>query len=161
MNGATGKTNGLVKLGRGGRISLIGIVLLLAVLVPAATFGAATTLHVTTTIQPWLRFSATPLVGFYQVDAAALRRGYVDLPASLEVELSTNLRDGIALGLASVGPETIRVLEGGSAASGIMRFDAVTSNAPVARRFGLRVLLPAGLGEGTYPLRIEVFANSI
>lgn len=141
-------------------MTVAGLLLLLIALLPAMAFGASTSVRVSVTIRPWLKFTAVPQVGSYQVDAAALRRGYVDIPSSLAVELSTNVREGVLLDLISAGPETIQVLDGGAAPSGVLRF-ATANNAPVARSFGLRVLLPPGLVEGTYPLHLQVSAAMI
>lgn len=159
MSSAAGTAReGRLELRRSGWLLLAAILMCCACLLPAAAFGASTTVRVSATLRPWLKFSAVPQVGSYQVDAAALRRGYVDLPASLAVEVATNLREEVRFDLVSAGPETIQVLDGGATAPGSLRFAAATSNAPVARNFGLRILLPPGAGEGTYPLSFQVAA---
>lgn len=158
MNGGTRRE----MLGRGDSHRLIiGLALLLVLLAPATAMAAAIEVRVSASIRPWLKFSATPRLAIYQVDAAAAARGYVDLPAALDVEVTTNMRDPILLSLAGGGPETVLALDGGAADPWMLRFDPGIGNSPVSRRFGLRILLPPGVGEGTYPLHYQVSAAMI
>lgn len=162
MQGSSGESHGRMMQRTGSlRLTVAGILLLLVVLLPVVSLGASTQVRVSASIRPWLKFSAVPLVNSYQVDAAAIRRGYVDIPSSLAVEVATNTRSEVLLDLASGGGEAIQVLDGGAGSSGTLRFAAANSNAPVARSFSLRVLLPAGTGEGTYPLNVQVSAAMI
>lgn len=158
MLGAAARTQRQRGQGASGRLTAAGCLLLLATLLPTVACGASTSVRVSVSVKPWLKFSAIPHVENYRVDEAALQRGYVDIPASLAVELATNLRDDVMLALVGEGPETIQVLDGGTATAGVLRFPAVASNTPIAREFGLRILLPPGVDKGVYPLRLQVSA---
>ena len=147
--------------GRRGLERLVVAVLIMILVLASSAIPASTSIRVSATIKPWLRFSAIPRVASYQVDAAAISRGYVDLPASLAVEVATNVRDEVLFALAGSGEETILVLNDNSPAPGILSFGALTGNTPVARSYDLRILLPPGRGEGIYPLQVQVSAATL
>jgi hypothetical protein len=139
---------------------MLALLLVIALLLPSVAMAASASIQVSATVRPWLKVSAMPKVASYQVDASALQRGYVDLPASLAVEVATNVRNEVLLDLVSGGVETVQVLDGG-AMSGVLRIAAATSCAPVIKQYGMRILLPSGIGVGTYPLNVQVSAAAL
>jgi hypothetical protein len=108
-----------------------------------------------------LNVTATPLISSYRVDAEAIQRGFIDLPNSLSIQLSTNLRSEIDLSLESFGPERVVVGNGSNSGSDMIRFAALASTMPTTRAVDLRVILPQGIAQGDYPLQLNVSAMNI
>ncbi len=132
-----------------------------SILTPSLANAASTSVRVSARILPWMNVTATPLVSSYRVDAEAIQRGFIDLPNSLSIELSTNLRSDIDLSLESFGPERVVVGNGSSSGSDMIRFATLASNTPVTRSVNLRVILPQGIEQGDYPLQLSVSAMNI
>lgn len=161
MQNRRSKLRNLKKLAKPGAVvhrTLACLLLITALLVlPLQEAGAAsTTLQVSARILPWLKVSTTPHTSSYQVDSVALERGYIDLPRSLSVHLTTNLQQDIELELNSFGPEGVQV-----ASIGSLRIATPGRNIPVVRELDLRILLPEGIAQGTYPLQVNVSALGI
>lgn len=137
---------------------LLGAALLASL--PAA-HAASSSVRVTARILPWLDVSATPRVSSYRVDAAAIERGFVDLPGALSIRMATNLNSEIDLSLSSFGPERILVDNGSFPGAELIRMGQLTSTVPVLRNFDLRIMLPQDIKEGEYPLNLNVSALNI
>ncbi len=137
------------------------LLLVVPMLSPSPANAASTSIRVSARILPWLNVTATPLISSYRVDAEAIQRGFIDLPNSLSIQLSTNLRSDIDLSLESFGPERVVVGNGTSSGSDMIRFAALASNVPTTRAVDLRVILPQGIEKGDYPLQLNVSAMNI
>ena len=144
-------------------LALLFVLLFLAapLISPSPVNAASTSVRVSARILPWLNVSATPLISSYRVDAEAIARGYIDLPNSLSIQLSSNLRSGIDLSLESFGPERVVVGSGTNPGSNMIRIAALASNIPITRAIDLRVILPQGISQGDYPLQLNVSAMNI
>jgi hypothetical protein len=138
-------------------------VLLLAapMLAPSLANATSTSVRVSARILPWLNVTATPLISSYRVDAEAIQRGFIDLPNSLSIQLSTNMRSDIDLSLESFGPERIVVGNGINSGSDMIRIAPIASNTPITRAVDLRVILPQGIAQGDYPLQMNLSAMNI
>lgn len=143
---------------------LLGVLCLLlaaAMLPPPLAHAASTSIRVSARILPWLDVSAIPRIASYQVDADAIRRGFIDLPNALSIRLATNLRSEIDLNLISFGPGQVLVADGGRQGSELLRIPALAGNQPVTRELDLRVILSSDMKEGSYPLQLSVTAMDI
>lgn len=143
---------------------LLGILCLLlaaAMLPPPQAHAASTSIHVSARIRPWLDVSATPRIASYQVDAVAIKRGFIDLPNALSLRLATNLRSEIDLNLSSFGPGQVLVANGAHQGSDLLRIPALAGNQPIIRELDLRVILSSDMKEGNYPLQLSVSAMDI
>lgn len=136
------------------------VVLFITFMISTAN-AASTSIRVSARILPWLEVSAVPQVSSYQVDAAAIQRGYVDLPGSLSIRMATNLREEIDLNLSSFGPGRVLVDNGSFPGADIIQMEGLNSTQPVTRNFNLRVMLPANMEQGDYPLHLNVAAVNI
>ena len=105
--------------------------------------------------------SATPRIASYQVDAVAIKRGFIDLPNALSLRLATNLRSEIDLNLSSFGPGQVLVANGAHQGSDLLRIPALAGNQPIIRELDLRVILSSDMKEGNYPLQLSVSAMDI
>jgi hypothetical protein len=142
--------------------SFFAVLLLAApMLTPSQANAASTSVRVSARILPWLNVTATPLVSSYRVDAEAIQRGFIDLPSSLSIKLSTNLRSDIDLSLESFGPERIVVGNGTNSGSDMIRIASIASNTPITRTVDLRVILPQGIAKGDYSLQFNLSAMNI
>jgi hypothetical protein len=137
------------------------LLLVVPMLSPSPANAASTSVRVSARILPWLNVTATPLISSYRVDAEAIQRGFIDLPNSLSIQLSTNLRSEIDLSLESFGPERVVVGNGSNSGSDMIRFAALAGTMPTTRAVDLRVILPQGIAQGDYPLQLNVSAMNI
>lgn len=141
---------------------LFVVLLLVAPLLsPSLVSAASTSVRVAARILPWLNVSATALISSYRVDAEAIARGFIDLPNSLSIQLSSNLRSDVDLSLESFGPERIVVGNGTDSGTDMIRIETLASNTPITRSVNLRVILPQGIEQGDYPLQLNVSAMNI
>jgi hypothetical protein len=123
---------------------------------PAQANSSSAVVRVQATIRPWLKFSATQLASTYQVTAEDIRRGHIDLPQAITVQIQTNIPEEIHFDIASGGPERILVGDGGSIPTDAFRITGAKPAVPVTRTLDMRVVLPAGTTEGTYPLMVAL-----
>jgi hypothetical protein len=112
--------------------------------------------RVQATIRPWLKFSATQLANSYRVTADDIRRGHVDLPQAITIQVQTNIPEEIRFDIASNGPERILVGYGGTALVDVFRIAGAHPAIPVTRTLDMRIVLPAGIPEGIYPLQVAL-----
>ncbi len=136
-------------------------ILALAVLNPwaatvQASSGSSAPLQVRATIRPWIKFAATPRVASYLVTEEDIRRGFIDLPGALTLNVQTNIGEAIRFDISSNGPERILAHEGGSALTDTVRIKGQYPAIPIGRLLDMRVVLPEGTQEGTYPFQVAV-----
>lgn len=123
---------------------------------PAQANASSAVVRVQATIRPWLKFSATQTAHSYRVTAEDIRRGHIDLPQAITVQVQTNIPEEIHFDIASGGPERVLVGDGGSIPSDVFRIAGARPAVPVTRTLDMRVVLPAGTTEGTYPLMVAL-----
>ncbi len=129
--------------------------LLLPLPFPALAASSSTTLHVSATVLPWMQFSAVQHRHSYRVTDEDTRRGYLDLPQAIFVDLRSNIQGIIELGVLGNGPAEITVaLPGSRNFSENCRIEARETGASFSGTLDVRVLLPADLMAGVYPLEI-------
>jgi hypothetical protein len=122
---------------------------------PAQAASASAVVRVQATILPWLKFSATQPASSYRVTAEDIRRGHIDFPQAITIQMQTNIREDIRFDVASGGPERILVQTGSGLADGV-RVDGGGPTLPVTRVLDLRIVLPLDVREGTYPLQVAL-----
>lgn len=116
------------------------------------TFAASASLRVHATIKPYLQFSASQAVHSYQVTAADIQAGHIDLPRALSLQYRTNIPETIRFEIASSGPEQVEV----NGRLGAIQVAEALPGQRVARNLDLRILLPAQTKEGIYPLELAL-----
>jgi hypothetical protein len=122
---------------------------------PAQAASASAVVRVEATIRPWLKFSATQPVSSYRVTAEDIRRGHIDLPQAITIQMQTNIREEIRFDIASSGPERILV-QADNGLADVIRMAGEHPEAPVIRVLDMRIVLPANVSEGTYPLHVAL-----
>lgn len=136
--------------------------LLIAILLGASPSFAATSakLHVTATVLPFVSFNAIQNVTTYQVNSEDIKRGYIDLPNAVTVNVRTNLNAGIPVMLESLGENRVLISESGRAAFVDSIFTLNTAgyrpNAPISKSYDSRIVLSADAKDGVYPLIISM-----
>ena len=140
---------------------LVTGILALAILSPwaapvQASASTSATVQVRAVIRPWIKFSASQPVSSYQVTGEDIRRGYIDFPQAMTISVQTNIRDAIRFDISSGGPERILVQDGGTGLTDAVRVESQHPAVSVTRVLDMRVVLPEGTREGTYPLQIAM-----
>jgi hypothetical protein len=141
------------------KLAIAGILAFASVLPwapPAQANASSAVVRVQATIRPWLKISATQTAHSYRVTAEDIRRGHIDLPQAITVQIQTNIAEEIRFDIASGGPERLLVGDGGSIPSDVFRIAGARPAVPVTRTLDMRVVLPAGTVEGTYPLMVAL-----
>jgi len=122
--------------------------------------GTSARIQVTATVLPFVRFSAVQHVASYQVNSEDIKRGYIDLPHSLTVNVSTNLNGGVPVVVDNWGSNQLLVKESGAGNFSGNSFTLNTAgyrpNTLISKNFDSRVVLPANSQEGVYPLTISM-----
>jgi hypothetical protein len=121
-----------------------------------ASPGSSATVQVRAVIRPWIKFSANQPVSSYQVTSEDIRRGYIDFPQAMTIRVQTNISDAIRFEITSGGPEQILVQDGETGLTDAIRVEGQHPAAQVTRVLDMRVVLPEGTREGTYPLQIAM-----
>ena len=133
-----------------------------AVLLGAHPGFAATSaqIRVSATILPFVSFNAAQHVTAYQVTGADLKRGYVDLPNAITVNIRTNLNGGVPVIVDNWGGGRVLVKESGTANFSDSTFVLNTAgyrlNSLITKKFDSRIVLPADAQEGVYPFTISM-----
>jgi len=109
-------------------------------------------LRVEATVKPYLQFSADQFIDSYRVTDADLRVGYVDLPGALSLQYQTNISEPIRFEIAASGPGQILV----DGQAGSVQIAEAQPGQRVRRDLDLRILLPAQMTSGIYPLRVDL-----
>ena len=137
-----------------------------SLIIPATLRAATSTAHLTisVTIRPWLKLSTDQLVTSYQVTGADLLRGYVDLPGSALVTVTTNDRKPVAITLASADGQTVLLRESGSgsfpATAGALDIGRQRPGVASVTKLDYRVILPEGAKTGSYPLNVAISSHA-
>jgi len=122
--------------------------------------ASSATLQVTATVLPFVSFQAVQHVATYRVNGDDIKRGYVDLPASVTVNVRTNIAAGVPVAFESAGDAKILIRESGRGefADGFFTLDTgnYRPNTPISKRYDFRVLIPSEAKDGTYPLAISM-----
>jgi hypothetical protein len=117
--------------------------------------SASAVVRVQATIRPWLKFSATQPTSSYRVTAEDIRRGHIDLPHAITIHFQTNILEEIRFGIASGGPEKI-LLQTDHGLADAVRLAGEHPAIPITRVLDMRIVLPAGVREGTFPLHVAL-----
>jgi hypothetical protein len=130
-------------------------------LVSNPTFAATSArIQVSATILPFVSFNATKHVTTYQVKSEDLKRGYIDLPNAITVNLRTNLNGGVPVIVDNWGVGKVLVKESGigifSDSSFTLNTVGFRPNTLISKNFDSRIVLPADAREGVYPLTISM-----
>ena len=125
------------------------------------TFAATSAkLQVSATVLPFMSFYASQHVTTYQVKSEDLKRGYVDLPNAITVNIRTNLNGGVPVIVDNWGEGKVMVMESGTGNLPVSSFTLYTANnrpnVVVSKNFDSRIVLPADAREGIYPLTISM-----
>lgn len=139
----------------------------IAIVFAALLFGtypafAATSarLHVSATVLPFVSFNAAQHVTTYQVNSEDLRRGYVDLPNAITVNVRTNISGGVPVIVDNQGGARVLVKESGTGSFQGSFFTLDTGgyrpNSLISKNFDSRIILPDDAREGVYPLTITI-----
>ncbi|HXV19886.1 MAG TPA: hypothetical protein VD811_02705 [Desulfuromonadales bacterium] len=123
--------------------------------VPAQATSASAVVRVQATIRPWLKFSATQPANSYRVTAEDIRRGHIDLPQSITIQMQTNIREEIRFDVASGGPEKI-LLQTDNGLTDAVRLAGEHPGLLITRVLDMRIVLPADVHEGIYPLQVAL-----
>ena len=122
--------------------------------------GTSAKLQVTATVLPFVKFSAIQHVATYQVSSADIKRGYIDLPNSMTVNVSTNVNGGVPVFVENWGNGRLLVKESGTGNFLDNSFTLNTAgfrpNTMISKNIDSRVVLPANSQEGVYPLTISM-----
>jgi len=125
----------------------------------SAAFASTATLQVHATIRPYLNFSASQSVVSYRVTASDIRRGHIEIPQALTIQMKTNIRDEIRFDVASGGPERV-LLKTTGGLSDAVHLAAASPAALVSRTLDMRIVLPSGTREGVYPLQMALMPTA-
>jgi hypothetical protein len=140
------------------KFAVAGILALLTVhpwAVPAQAASASAVVRVQATIRPWLKFSATQPASSYRVTAEDIHRGHIDLPQAITIKVQTNIREEIRFDITSGGPEKI-LFQTDSGLTDAVRLAGEHPAIPITRVLDMRIVLPADVREGTYPLHVAL-----
>jgi hypothetical protein len=139
------------------------IVTAFAVVLLASHPGFAATsarIQVSATILPFVSFNATQHVTTYQVKSEDLKRGYIDLPNVITVNLRTNLNGGVPVIVDNWGGGKVLIKESGTGIFSDSSFTLNTAgfrtNTLISKNFDSRIVLPTDAREGVYPLTISM-----
>jgi len=122
---------------------------------PAQANASSAVVRVQATIRPWLKFSATQPASSYRVTAEDIHRGHIDLPQAITIQVQTNIREEIRFDITSGGPEKI-LIQTDSGLADAVRLAGEHPAIPITRVLDMRIVLPADVREGTYPLHVAL-----
>lgn len=137
--------------------TILSFILLSSVPVLAATSAR---IHVTANVLPFLSFNATQHLTTYQVRSTDLKRGYIDLPSAITVNIRTNVNSSVPVIVDNWGNGKVLVKESSSGSfsdgSFIVNVAAYRPGTVISKNFDSRILLPPDAQEGVYPLTISM-----
>ena len=139
----------------------IAVVLAVVLFSTYPAFAATTTkIQISATILPFVSFNAAQHVATYQVKSEDLRRGYVDLPNAITVNVRTNVNGGVPVFVDKWGGGRIMVKESGTGAYHENSFTLNTTgyrpNSLISKNFDSRIILPADAREGVYQFTVTM-----
>lgn len=140
---------------------LLALIIVMALSGADAAFAApSATLQVSANVLPFVSFNAVQHVTSYQVKSDDIKRGYIDLPASMTVSVRTNMNAGVPVFFENAGGASVLIRESGRTDFIDQLFtlntDNYRPNTPISKRYDFRVLLSADSKDGTYPLMISM-----
>lgn len=144
------------------RVIHVAVVLMIAArqLTNPSFAASSAKLTVSATVLPWINFNASQHVAAYEVRSEDLKKGYVDLPNSITVTLSTNVNREITIMVDNWGIGMIMIKESGtenfSKNSLALNIAGYGSGALISKKIDSRIMLPADAKEGVYPLAISL-----
>jgi hypothetical protein len=122
--------------------------------------AASAKLHVSATVLPFVSFNAAQHVATYQVNGEDLKRGYVDLPNAITVNVRTNVNGGVPVFVDNWGAGKVLVKESGTGnfveSSFTLNTAGYRPNSLISKNFDSRIVLPADAREGVYQLTISM-----
>ena len=122
--------------------------------------ASSATLQVGAHVLPFVSFNAVQHVSTYQVKGEDIKRGYIDLPASMTVSVRTNLREGVPVFFENTAGASVLIRESGrtdfNGHSFTLNTDDYRPNTPISKRYDFRVILSGDAKDGTYPLMISM-----
>lgn len=122
--------------------------------------GTSARIQVSATILPYVNFNAIQHVATYHVGSEELKRGFVELPNAITVNVRTNVSGGVPVIVDNWGVGSILVKESGTMNFQGGSFTLATAgyrpNSPISKNFDSRIVLPADAREGVYPLNITM-----
>lgn len=132
-----------------------------AILFITSTSFAATSakVYVTATVPPSFRFDAIQHTATYQIGSDDIKRGYIDLPASMTVKVRSNLNADISVFVeSSAGSVLIRESGRENFVGNIFSLNIAGyhPNTQVNIQYDLRILLTTDAIEGRHPLIISM-----
>jgi hypothetical protein len=137
--------------------TILSVILLSSVPVFAATSAK---IHVTANVLPFLTFNATQHVTTYQVRSTDLKRGYVDLPSAITVNIRTNVNSGVPVIVDNWENGKVLVKESGTGSfsdgSFILNVVGYRPGTVISKNFDSRIVLPPDAQEGVYPFTISM-----
>jgi hypothetical protein len=104
--------------------------------------------------------NAIQKVSTYQINSEDIKRGYIDLPNSITVNVRTNLNAGVPVIVENLGTARVLVRESGRLVFEGSTFTLNTAdyrpNTPISRNYDSRIVLSGDVKEGNYPLLISI-----
>ena len=117
-------------------------------------------IHVTATVLPFVSFNAIQHISTYRVNNDDIKRGYIDIPNSMTVNVRTNLNAGVPVILEHPEGGRVLVRENGRADFVANTFTLNTSdylpNTPVSKNYDFRILLSKDVKDVVYPLSVTM-----
>lgn len=122
--------------------------------------AASAFMQVSATIRPWVVFNAVQHIYSYNITAADLQRGYVDVAGSITLDIKTNIRKEISVKFTSETGEKILFKEstGGSFFAGEYTVDPGSQRPGdvIIRKIDSRIMLANNSKEGVYALSVSM-----
>ena len=138
-------------------LMILAAMLIISSTAPAMAATSTASLQISVTVRPWLKFKAEQSVQMYRVTSEDIRRGYVDVPASASVTVSTNERRPVTITAAANDEQTILIRESGAAnfsqSAGV---SVPTPGAETVKELDCRIMLAQNTKEGSYPLVVAL-----
>jgi hypothetical protein len=117
-------------------------------------------IHITATVLPFVSFNAIQNIRTYWVDNNDIKRGYIDIPNSVTVNVRTNLNAGVPVIIEHPEGSRVLVRESGRADFVADTFTLNASdylpNTPIRKNYDFRILLSTDVKDGAYPLIITM-----
>jgi hypothetical protein len=117
-------------------------------------------IQVSATILPFVNFNAARHFATFQVNSDDLKRGYVDLPNAITVNVLTNISGTVTVIVDNWGGGKVLIKESGTRNFREGLFNLSTAgyrtNLPISKNYDSRIVLPNDAREGVYPFEITM-----
>ena len=137
---------------------LVAIILVLGA--PLCSAAASAKLHLSATVTPFLSFNAIQNVTTYQINSEDIKRGYVDLPNAITLQVRTNLNAGVPVMVENSGTAKLLFKESGRSgfAGNAFTVDSASYrfNTPIRKSYDSRIILSTDAQEGSFPLLLFI-----